>query len=71
MGYREDNSKEKSELSEKELNLARNAWNILRNFRTIPGLNEKGYIDEQELNSWVSTLLNLAKECNRLSIVQN
>ena len=71
MGYREDNSKEKSELSEKELNLARNAWNILRNFKTIPGLNEKGYIDEQELNEWVATLLDLARECNRLSTVQN
>lgn len=70
LGYREDNSTKNHELSEKELNLAQNAWNILRNFKTVPGLNEDGYINEQELNEWVSTLLYLAKECNRLSIVQ-
>ena len=70
LGYREDNSTKNHELSEKELNLAQNAWNILRNFKTVPGLNEDGYINEQELNEWVSTLLSLAKECNRLSIVQ-
>lgn len=71
LGYREDNSTKNHELSEKELNLAQNAWNILRNFKTVPGLNEDGYINEQELNEWVSTLLYLAKECNRLSTVHN
>ena len=71
LGYREDNSTKNHELSEKELNLAQNAWNILRNFKTVPGLNEDGYINEQELNEWVSTLLDLAEECNRLSTVHN
>ena len=71
MGYREENSTEQYDESETALRLAQNAWSILRNFKTVPGINEEGFINQQELNSWVSTLLNLAKECNRLSIVQN
>lgn len=71
MGYSEENSTDQYAESEKELRLAQNAWSILRNFKTVPGINEGGFINQQELNSWVSTLLNLAKECNRLSIVQN
>lgn len=71
MGYREENSTEQYDESETALRLAQNAWRILRNFKTVPGISDEGFINHQELNSWISSLLDLAKECNRVSIVQN
>lgn len=48
--------------------IVENAYSILSNFNLIPGLNEKGCIIEEELNTWIDKVRKLAIENRRIKV---
>lgn len=65
--FKEDNDKTKKDLSEEEQSLAQCAWNLLNNFRVLPGLDENGFVNSSLLKQWIDKVLELAQEVNRIT----
>lgn len=63
---------EKKELSEEQIrNRAKNAFQLLRSWKKIPGVDVAGKIDVEFLNSWVTTVRELANKIDRLGIADD
>jgi hypothetical protein len=56
---------EPRQLSQEEQSQALQAYNLLRLWRTLPGSNDQGKIDEEKLSSWVATATALVNDCGR------
>ncbi len=62
--YRGENE-EPRELSQEELNRNTKAYDVLRLWRTLPGSDEQGNIDEGKLSAWVAQAAALVNDCGR------
>jgi hypothetical protein len=56
---------EPRELSQEEQRLNLQAYNLLRLWRTLPGSDEQGNIDEEKLSAWVARAKSLVNDCGR------
>ncbi|MBI2285159.1 MAG: hypothetical protein HYU71_15715 [Bacteroidetes bacterium] len=69
MQYREDEGP-RVELSEEEWQkkhaMAKASRDLLNSWRTIPGIQPDGSVDEQKVRGWVTTVRELAEKANRL-----
>ncbi|MBA4158494.1 MAG: hypothetical protein H0X65_13610 [Gemmatimonadetes bacterium] len=52
-GYKARNDADEEDVSETDLVRAHRAYELLRSFRTVPGLGPDGSVDEETLRSWV------------------
>ena len=51
--YRAKNAPETTEVDERTVAVAQNAWSVLHDWRRPPGLNDQGAIDGQHLRTWI------------------
>lgn len=56
---------EPRELSQEEQRRNLQAYNLLRLWRTLPGSDEQGDIDEEKLSAWVERAKSLVNDCGR------
>jgi hypothetical protein len=63
---------EKKEIDpEEHQKFARQAYHLLTDFKTIPGIQEDGSIDGDYLNEWVDRIRELAKEADRAEMADS
>lgn len=63
---------EKKEIDpEEHQKFARQAYYLLTDYKTIPGIQEDGSIDEEYLNDWVDKIRELAKEADRAEMADS
>lgn len=71
--YKPDDETKKEELTngltdEQLQNRARQAYELLHSWKTIPGVNQEGEIDSEFLNDWTKKVRELAQEFGRLEV---
>lgn len=67
--YRSKNEDEaRKELSEELKNIAMNAWTLLHNWRTPPGMQENGEFIAEHFSSWLKTVKNVCNESGHLEV---
>lgn len=49
-------------------NIATNAYRLLHQWKLVPGTNDDGYIDSDELKTWYENMKNICKEIDRLEV---
>ena len=64
----EEVTKENAIDAESKAEKARRVWQLLRDWRTIPGGNEQGTIDNEALTAWVTEARRLARDVDRLGV---
>jgi len=57
--------------SEIQKQRAKSAWDLLRTWKKIPGIDKDGNINNEELNKWVCSVLKLAEQKKRLKSAYN
>lgn len=62
-----DGDKTRKELTKNEQALAQNAWNILKSFNIVPGIDENGNLNTDVLKKWIDETLELATKEKRIS----
>jgi hypothetical protein len=64
------NIKERDGLTDEQIQTrAKHVYELLNSWKTIPGVNENGEINTEELNSWIHKVRELAIETDRLEVV--
>uniref|UniRef100_UPI0040561AAE hypothetical protein n=1 Tax=Candidatus Electronema sp. TaxID=2698783 RepID=UPI0040561AAE len=66
--YRSKNSDAAENPSEKEKNIAENAWKLLRNWRVPPGMQEEGRFNEDQFSDWLKRVKELCAESGHLEV---
>jgi hypothetical protein len=68
--YKSDKEEEDAEdiSDEAKLNRGRNAYDLLRSWKRIPGIDESGKIDEEFLWDWINKARELAEQLGRLKV---
>lgn len=64
--YRSKNSDTKDKLSEKEKNIAENAYRLLKNWCTPPGMQEDGCFDKDNFSNWLKQMKKLCSKSGHL-----
>ncbi|MCI5221056.1 MAG: hypothetical protein D3914_18140, partial [Candidatus Electrothrix sp. LOE2] len=54
--------------SEQEKNIAENAWRLLHNWRTLPGMQEDGSFDGTHFSSWLKQVKELSTKSGHLDV---
>ena len=65
--YRSTNSDE-DDPAEQEKNIAQNAWRLLENWRTPPGMQEDGSFDKDHFSNWLKQVKELCTESGHLKV---
>ena len=60
------NKRKKKPRSEMESRRAENAWRLLHDWKTVPGVDETGAFGEKRFRKWVKEAFSLAKKIDRL-----
>ena len=67
--YKSDKEEEKEDISDEvKRNRGRNAYELLRSWKQIPGVNKEGNINEEILWSWIEKARKLAEQSGRLKV---
>lgn len=67
--YKQEHTKDEDiVVSEKDANIARACYRILNNLRSVPYINEKGIIDKERLNDYITKLYNYGVEDDRKKV---
>lgn len=69
--YVKESQSNNGELSEYQKALARISWNILSNFKSVPGVKEDCDFDSQTAITWINSVIELAIKNDRLSVTKN
>ncbi|CAK8711873.1 ATP-binding protein [Candidatus Electrothrix gigas] len=64
--YRSKNSDTEDKLSEKEKNIAENAYRLLETWRIPPGMQDDGRLDEKHFSNWLKQVKELCTESGHL-----
>jgi len=55
-------------LTEQQKNIASNAWNLLRDWRIIPGQNPDGSFSSEKFNNWLKSVKKKCRESGHLEV---
>lgn len=68
--YKKENQTEEINYTEEQKAIAQISWNILNNYKLIPGIKDDNTFKSEEAINWIDDVCKLAKESNRLSITK-
>lgn len=69
--YRSINSDAEKNSSDKEKNIAANAWHLLHNWRIPPGMQEDGSFDQDYFSGWLERVKKICSESGHLGVAFN
>ena len=68
--YKREDQNENVELTEQQEGILRISWNILNNFKLLPGLDNHNDFHSDVAVDWIEKVLNLAKENKRVCVTK-
>lgn len=66
LAYKSDKPDSRKEISESQKNIARNALELLKKWKVIPGTLEDNTFDAEQFKSWVNSTISISKESGHL-----
>lgn len=69
--YKPRHQKEKKQLSENEQNIAKNAWQLLHHWSTVPGTQKDGSFNENAFKEWMEEVIKKCTKSDRIEVALN